>query len=203
MSVHRGRRVIRVGLTGGIGAGKSTAARELRDRGAHIVDADAIAREVLEPGTPGLAAVARAFGPRVLEADGSLDRAALAEIVFDDPSARSRLETLTLPLIAETAAERMERHGGARVAVYDVPLLAEGGMADLFDCVVVVEAPLEERLARLAGRGMSRSQALERMSHQAGDRERRAVADVVLSNDASPDDLAVAVGRLWRCLTAQ
>lgn len=201
LSVGRGRRALRVGLTGGIGAGKSTVARLLRARGAHVVDADAIAREILAPGAPALAAVAEAFGPRVMAADGALDRAALAEIVFSDPSSRARLEALTLPRVAEAAAERMERHGRARVAVYDVPLLTEGAMADLFDCVVVVEAPLEARLSRLAGRGTARAQARERMANQASDAQRRAVADVVVSNGSSPADLVDAVDRLWEHLT--
>lgn len=197
LSVARSRRVLRVGLTGGIGSGKSTVARLLASHGAHVVDADAAAREVVEPGTPGLAEVRRVFGPEVMSQDGSLDRAALASVVFGDARQRERLEAIVLPLVAERSAWLMEQAGPGAVAVYDVPLLVEQGMADLFDCVVVVEAPLEERLARLAERGMNRSQALERTAHQASDAERRAVADIVVRNDASPQELADAVDRLW------
>lgn len=197
LSVPRPRRVLRVGLTGGIGSGKSTVARLLADHGAHVVDADATAREVVEPGTPGLAEVRRAFGPEVVSRDGSLDRAALASVVFADPGLRERLEAIVLPLVAERSAWLMEQAGPGAVAVYDVPLLVEQGMADLFDCVVVVEAPLELRLARLAGRGLSRDEAVERMSHQADDSERRAVADVVVHNGDGRDRLAESAEALW------
>ncbi|MCZ0856499.1 dephospho-CoA kinase [Actinomyces israelii] len=186
-----------MGLTGGIGSGKSTVARLLAARGARVVDADAIAREVVEPGSPALAAVVSAFGTTVLTADGALDRAALAGRVFTDPGARGVLEAITLPYIAQTAAQRMEDAGPGGVAVYDVPLLVERGMDDLFDCVVVVEAPLALRIARLEERGLSREEAMSRMASQADDEERRRIADVLLLNNGTREDLADGVDWLW------
>nr|WP_043558442.1 dephospho-CoA kinase [Actinomyces israelii] len=186
-----------MGLTGGIGSGKSTVARLLAARGARVVDADAIAREVVEPGSPALAAVVSAFGTTVLTADGALDRAALAGRVFTDPGARGVLEAITLPCIAQTAAQRMENAGPGGVAVYDVPLLVERGMDDLFDCVVVVEAPLALRIARLEERGLSREEAMSRMASQADDEERRRIADVLLLNNGTREDLADGVDWLW------
>ncbi|WP_366179831.1 dephospho-CoA kinase [Actinomyces timonensis] len=193
----RGERALRVGLTGGIGTGKSTVARLLAEHGAGVVDADAIAREVLAPGGEGLAEAAAAFGGGILAADGSLDRAALAGRVFGDSAARARLDAITLPRIAELAAYRLESVPAGGVAVYDVPLLAESGIADLFDCVIVVEAPLEARLARLALRGMDEADALRRIAAQADDAERRRLADIVLPNDRGEQDLIDAVARLW------
>lgn len=197
LAVPRGRRALRVGLTGGIGTGKSTAARRLAERGASVVDADAVAREVLAPGSEGLAAVAAAFGRDVLNADDSLNRAALASRVFGDPAARVRLDAITLPRIAELAARRLEAVPAGGIAVYDVPLLAESGIADLFDCVIVVEAPLATRLARLARRGVDEADARRRIAVQAGDDDRRRLADFILPNSGSERDLADAVGRLW------
>ena len=197
LSVPRGDRVLRVGLTGGIGSGKSTVARLLAARGASIVDADAIAREVVEPGTPGLSEVVEAFGPTILTGDGALDRAALAERVFGDPEDRSRLEAITLPRIAQVAAHRMEEAGPGGVAVYDVPLLVEQAMEDLFDCVLVIETPPVLRLARLQSRGLSRQETDRRMAGQADDEERRRVADVLLLNNGTETDLADGVDWLW------
>ena len=197
LSVPRGDRVLRVGLTGGIGSGKSTVARLLAARGASIVDADAIAREVVEPGTPGLSEVVEAFGPTILTGDGALDRAALAERVFGDPGDRSRLEAITLPRIAQVAAHRMEEAGPGGVAVYDVPLLVEQAMEDLFDCVLVIETPPVLRLARLQSRGLSRQETDRRMAGQADDEERRRVADVLLLNNGTETDLADGVDWLW------
>lgn len=197
LAVPRGERGLRLGVTGGIGSGKSTVARMLGAHGAHVVDADVLAREVVEPGTPGLAEIVEAFGPEALVPDGSLDRAGMAARVFTDPRARETLESITLPRVAQAAAERMEEAGPTGTAVYDVPLLVEGGMADLFDCVVVVESPLDLRLSRLEGRGLSRREALRRMAGQAGDAERRRIADVVLLNNGTTDDLADGVDWLW------
>lgn len=197
LAVPRTDRPLRVGLTGGIGSGKSSVARMLEARGASVVDADGLAREVVEPGTPGLAAIAEAFGPTVLTDDGALDRQALAGIVFADPGARARLESITLPIIAVTAAERIDRVPSRQVAVYDVPLLAEGGIADLFDAVIVVETPLPLRLERLEGRGLARDEALARMENQASDEERRALADVLLLNNGTRADLTAGVDWVW------
>lgn len=203
LSVPRGGRVLRVGLTGGIGSGKSTVARMLGERGALVVDADRIAREVVEPGTPGLARVVERFGQGVLAPDGSLDRAALAAVVFGDTSARDDLEAILLPEVARTSAERIEGAGPRRVGVYDVPLLAEGGMADIFDVVIVVESPLDIRLDRLAQRGLAPEAARARIATQSTDAERRALADVVVLNDGSLAALAAHVDRLWGTLAAE
>nr|WP_241655332.1 dephospho-CoA kinase [Actinomyces oricola] len=197
LRVPRGDRALRVGLTGGIGSGKSTVAHLLAVRGAHVVDADVIAREVVEPGQPGLTEIVAVFGTAILAADGALDRRALAERVFHDPAARSVLEAILLPRIAQTAAWRMEAARAGGVAVYDVPLLVEGGMEDLFDCVLVVEAPRAMRLARLRERGLSRNEAEGRMAGQASDQERRRAADILLPNNGSRQDLAGRVDWLW------
>nr|WP_244960279.1 dephospho-CoA kinase [Actinomyces faecalis] len=192
-----------MGLTGGIGSGKSTVAGELAARGAHVVDADAVARAVVEPGQAGLDEIRQAFGETVLRPDGSLDRAALAARVFDDDEARARLEAIILPRVAFTAARQMEAADPGQVAVYDVPLLAEGGMADLFDAVVVVTALREPRLDRLEARGLSRADAEARMSRQASDEEREALADLVLRNDAGLGELRRQVDQLWGTLSGR
>ena len=190
-------RALRVGLTGGIGSSKSTAACLLKERGAVVTSADEVARDVVSPGSDGLAAVVAEFGEGILAADGSLDRGALGRLVFSDDLRRARLEELLLPLIAAEAWARMDTVPAGQVAVYDVPLLVEGQMQDLFDLVIVVEADLELRLERLAERGMGREEALARIASQATDEERRAVADVVLSNSGSTDELRREVDRLW------
>ncbi|WP_103064453.1 dephospho-CoA kinase [Actinomyces qiguomingii] len=191
-----------MGLTGGIGAGKSEVARLLAARGAEVVSADAIAREVVAPGSEGLTAVVAEFGERVLGADGALDRSALGRIVFADPLRRARLEEIILPLVAAEAWARLEAAPVDAVAVYDVPLLVEGQMEGMFDVVVVVEAELETRLARLERRGLEREQALARIASQVTDAERRAVADVVLTNSGSLEELARSVEELWQRLSA-
>jgi len=190
-------RALRVGLTGGIGAGKSTVAALLEAHGAVVTSADEISRDVVSPGSDGLAAVVAEFGDDVLTPAGTLDRRALGNLVFADDLSRARLEEILLPLIAAEAWARMEAVPAGRVAVYDVPLLVEGQMQDLFDLVVVVEADLELRLERLAERGMEREKALARIASQATDDERRAVADIVLSNSGSIDQLSADVDRLW------
>ncbi|MGK2348111.1 dephospho-CoA kinase [Actinomyces sp. W5033] len=195
--VPRPVRTLRVGLTGGIGSGKSTVACLLAQRGAHVVDADALAREALAPGSTGLARLREVFGAQVLDAEGAVNRPVLAARVFEDPQARAALESITLPWIAQTAAERLEAAGPGYVGVYDVPLLAEAGMADLFDLVVVVETPMGQRLARLEQRGLAPAQAEARVRAQATDAQRRALADVVLVNDGTVEDLADGVAWLW------
>ncbi|WP_127842002.1 dephospho-CoA kinase [Actinomyces wuliandei] len=194
---HPSDRALRVGLTGGIGTGKSTVADLLAEHGATVVAADDIARDVVGPGTPGLAAVVEEFGQGVLKADGTLDRSALGSIVFADEGSRARLEEVLLPLIAAEAWARLEEVPAGEVAVYDVPLLVEGQMQDMFDLVVVVEADLDTRLERLAERGLGAEQAMARIASQATDAERRAVADVVLVNSGTPQALARDVASLW------
>ena len=186
-----------MGLTGGIGSGKSTVAGLLEERGAVVTSADEGARDGVSPGSDGLAAVVAEFGEGILAPDGSLDRSALGRLVFSDDLRRARLEELLLPLIAAEAWARMDTVPAGQVAVYDVPLLVEGQMQDLFDLVIVVEAQLEVRLERLAARGMTRDEALARIAVQATDEERRAVADVVVSNSGALEDLNAEVDRLW------
>jgi len=186
-----------MGLTGGIGSGKSTVSRLLAELGAVIVDADQIAREVVEPGTPGLAAVVDAFGQDVLAADGSLNRPALAAIVFSDPEARGRLDGIVHPLVRARAGEVEAQAAPDAVVVHDIPLLVETGQAGSYDLVLVVEAEPEIRVRRLVGRGLSEDDARARIAAQATDEQRRAVADVVLDNSGTPEQLADQVERFW------
>ena len=189
--------MLRIGLTGGIGSGKSTVSRLLAGHGAVIVDADAIAREVVAPGTPGLAAVVDAFGSGVLAADGSLDRPALAGVVFADPEARRRLDGIVHPLVRARATEVTAAAAPDAVVVNDVPLLVETGQAASYDLVLVVEADPDTRVARLVQRGLTAEDARARMAAQATDEQRRAVADVVIDNSGTPEQLEAQVGRLW------
>ncbi len=189
--------MLRIGLTGGIGSGKSTVAALLAEHGAVIVDADRIAREVVEAGTPGLAAVVAEFGEQVLAADGSLDRPTLAAVVFADPAARARLDAVVHPLVRVRAAELVAAAPPDAVVVQDVPLLVETGQAASYDLVLVVRADVEERVRRLVGRGLTAEDARARIASQATDEQRAAVADVVISNDGGRDDLAAQVDRFW------
>jgi len=200
MARHGGRYcpgVLRIGLTGGIGSGKSTVSRLLEQRGAVIVDADAIAREVVAPGTPGLAAVTEAFGDGVVAPDGSLDRPALAAVVFADPEARKRLDAIVHPLVRARATEVAAAAPADAVVVNDVPLLVETGQAGSYDLVLVVEADPATRVARLVQRGLTAEDARARMAAQATDEQRRAVADVVLDNSGTPEELEAQVDRFW------
>jgi dephospho-CoA kinase len=201
----RGRygRRMRVGLTGGVGSGKSTVAALLAGHGAVVIDADAIAREVVEPGTPGYQAVVARFGPDVVRADGSLDRPALAAVVFADEAARADLNAIVHPLVGQRSAELMAVAGADDLVVYDVPLLVESGLGAAFDVVVVVEAAVETRLARLVERGLAEADARARMAAQATDEQRRAVAHEVIANDGSRAELAAEVEELWRRLRAR
>lgn len=169
----------------------------LGELGAVVVDADALAREVLQVGTPGLAEVVQEFGPEVLAADGSLDRAALARIVFADPERRQRLEAITHPRIAARTAELIRQAPADAVVVHDVPLLVEKGMADRYDLVVIVGASQATRLRRLADRGMSADDARARIAAQATDDQRREVADVWIENDGPLTRLHAQVEALW------
>ena len=189
--------MLRIGLTGGIGSGKSTVAALLAERGARVVDADRIAREVVEPGTPGLAAVATEFGDGVLTGEGALDRPALAALVFNDPDARARLDALVHPLVRARGAELVASAPPGAVVVQDVPLLVETGQADAYDLVLVVETDPDTRVARLVERGLTADDARARIASQATDEQRRAVADVVLRNDGDRAALSAQVDRFW------
>ncbi|WP_380175748.1 dephospho-CoA kinase [Kineococcus sp. DHX-1] len=194
--------MLRVGLTGGIGAGKSTVSRLLVQLGAVLVDADVVAREVVAPGTQGLAAVVAEFGSGVLALDGSLDRPALGRIVFGDADRREALNAIVHPLVAVRRAELAAAAPEDAVVVEDVPLLVETGAAPTYPLVVVVDADAAERERRLvADRGMDREDARARIAAQADDEERRAAADVLLPNprraDGAPDPLPALVERLW------
>ncbi|MGD9525506.1 dephospho-CoA kinase [Pseudonocardia sp.] len=195
--------MLRIGLTGGIGSGKSTVARRLVARGAVLVDSDVLAREVVAAGTDGLAAIVDEFGPGVLGADGELDRAALAAVVFgggggDGGGARARLNAIVHPRVRARSAELVAAAPADAIVVQDVPLLVEGGMAAGFPLVVVVHADAEVRVRRLVrDRGMAEPDARARIAAQATDRQRHAVADVWLDNSGSPDVLLAAVDTLW------
>jgi dephospho-CoA kinase len=181
---------MQVGLTGGIGSGKSTVAELLRERGAVVIDSDALAREVVEPGTPGLAAVVEAFGDDVLAEDGSLDRAALAKRVFVDEGFRRRLQDILHPLIRARSAEIAGAAPAGALVVHDIPLLVETGQADRFDVVLVVDVPVETQVERMVrDRGWTREDAEARVRAQAGRDERLAVATYVLDNTGTRDDL--------------
>jgi dephospho-CoA kinase len=190
--------MLRIGLTGGIGAGKSTVARRLVELGATLVDADVIAREVVQPGSPGLASVVDAFGDEVLDEHGALNRPKLASIVFGDPEARRRLNAVVHPLVGQRTAELVAASADDAVLVQDIPLLVEGSLAPSFALVVVVHATVEERVRRLvADRGMSAEDARARIAAQADDAARRAAADVWLDNSGTPGTVLAEVDRLW------
>jgi dephospho-CoA kinase len=188
---------VNVGLTGGLGSGKSTVAALLGEHGAVIVDADVVAREVVRAGTPGFAAVVARFGSGIVGPDGELDRAELARIVFADSAALDDLNAIVHPLVGSRSAELAAAAPPGSVVVHDIPLLTENGLADRFDTVVVVEADREVRLARLAARGLPRAEAEARMAAQANDAQRRAIADEIVRNDGDLDSLARQIDRLW------
>ncbi|NKI41307.1 dephospho-CoA kinase [Streptomyces physcomitrii] len=190
--------MLKVGLTGGIGAGKSEVSRLLVGHGAVLIDSDRIAREVVAPGTPGLAAVTEAFGTEVLAADGSLDRARLGGIVFADPEKLAALNAIVHPLVGARSAELQRAAGADAVVVHDVPLLTENGLAPLYDLVVVVDASPETQLERLVAlRGMSEEDARARMAAQATREQRREIADLVVDNDGELPALRARVEEVW------
>jgi dephospho-CoA kinase len=194
--------VLRVGLTGGIGAGKSEVTRRLAELGAVVIDADLLARGVVGRGTSGLDEVVRHFGTGVLDGSGELDRAALAARVFDDPDERRALESIIHPRVRSKAAEIEAAADPDAVVVHAIPLLVETGQAGSFDVVVVVEAPRSERLNRLVrDRGMTEEQAQSRIDSQAASRRRVQVADVVIDNTGDLDALRARVDLLWNDLS--
>ena len=188
---------MRVGLTGGIGSGKSTVAAMLAERGAVIIDADAVAREVVEPGSEALREIADAFGPEVIGVDGRLDRARLAGIVFSDAAALARLNAITHPRIAARSAELLDAAPLTAVVVYDMPLLVENGLTQGWDAVVVVDAPEDQRVERLVEKGLDSEDARRRIMAQASRQERLAAADYVIDNSRDIVDLTGQVDDLW------
>ncbi|MFJ6073362.1 dephospho-CoA kinase [Streptomyces sp. NPDC093065] len=190
--------MLKVGLTGGIGAGKSEVSRLLVEHGAVLIDADRIAREVVAPGTPGLAAVVEAFGEDVLAEDGSLDRPKLGSIVFADPEKLAVLNGIVHPLVGERSRALEEAAAEDAVVVHDVPLLTENGLAALYDLVVVVDAGPATQLDRLVRlRGMTEQDARARMAAQATREQRREIADVVVDNDVPLEELRRRVTEVW------
>jgi dephospho-CoA kinase len=187
-----------VGLTGGVGAGKSTVARALADLGVVVIDADALAREVVRPGTPGLAAVVAEFGPEVLGPDGALDRPRLGALVFADPDRRAALEAIVHPLVRRRAAELEAAAPAGALVVHDIPLLAETGQAGSFDAVLVVDVPPEVQVERLVrDRGWSADEAAARIAAQATRDDRLAVATHVIDNSGALEDLRRRVAEVF------
>jgi dephospho-CoA kinase len=197
-----------IGLTGGIASGKSVVSGRLAQRGAIIVDADVLAREVVEPGSKGLDEIARAFGPKVIASDGRLDRAALGAVIFSDPDERAKLNAITHPAVWQLALDRFARaqsEDPRAVVVYDVPLLVESSQSRpmRFDLVVVVHASSDVRLRRLMSeRGMTREEATHRLNSQASDAERLAIADVVIDSNGSLDETLHQADELWEMAAA-
>ncbi|GGQ48037.1 dephospho-CoA kinase [Streptomyces flaveolus] len=190
--------MLTVGLTGGIGAGKSEVSRLLVECGAVLIDADRIAREVVAPGTPGLAAVVEAFGADVLAGDGSLDRPKLGSIVFADPAKLAALNAIVHPLVGARSRELEQSAAEDAVVVHDVPLLTENGLAPLYDVVVVVDVDPATQLDRLVRlRGMTEQDAHARMAAQATREQRREIADVVIDNDVPLEELRHRVKEVW------
>lgn len=189
---------MRIGVTGGIGSGKSTVTRLLADKGAVIVDADEIAREVVAPGSPVLATLALEFGHDIIDRDGSLKRGLLAERAFASPEATTALNAITHPAIRRRSAETMRRLSETHsIVVHDMPLLVEMGLVGDYDHIIVVETPLEARLERLEERGIGREDALRRIAAQATDQQRRDIASIVLQNDSTIDALEAQVNQWW------
>lgn len=192
-----------IGLTGGIASGKSAVSSRMREAGAVVIDADALAREVVAPGTEGLKQVIGAFGEQLLTAEGALDRPALGRIVFNDEQALQQLNAIVHPLVRAEAERRRAEAAADDVVVEDIPLLVESGQYERFDLVVVVQAPEDERIRRMVtDRGMSRQDACARMASQASDAQRAEVADVVLDNSGSLQELHAQVDELMSSLEA-
>lgn len=193
---------MRVGLTGGVASGKSTVSAILAELGAVVIDADALAREVVARGTPGLAAVAEEFGADLLRPDGELDRPAMGRLVFADADARRRLEAIVHPLVFERILALEASAADAAVVVHDIPLLAESGRADTFDAVIVVDAPRELQLERMVrDRGWTSEEAAARIAAQAGREERLALATHVIENTGTLEELRDRVAEVYADLT--
>lgn len=187
----------RIGITGGIGSGKSTVARMLEAKGASIVDADQIARDIVQPGQPALDELVQAFGAGILREDGTLNRGRLAQLAFADEQGTDRLNTIMHPRIAEEARRRLAQ-ANASVVVYDMPLLVETGQQEVVDVVLVVDVPVETQVARAVGqRGLDESDVRRRIAAQASREQRRAVADVIIDNDGTLAHTQAQVDAFW------
>jgi dephospho-CoA kinase len=196
--------MLKVGLTGGIGSGKSEVARRLGAFGAVVIDADKIAREVVEPGTSGLALIVEEFGPEILRPGGALDREKLGKIVFSSPERLARLNAIVHPRVGDRVAELQREAPEDAVVVYDVPLLAENGLAPMYDVVIVVDAADDVRLSRLTThRGMAEEDARARIRAQATREERLKIADIVIPNEGPLDDLDARAREAWQDLLAR
>lgn len=195
--------MIRIGVTGGIGSGKSTVSGMLADLGAVVIDADAIARAIVEPGQPALGHLVAEFGPRILREDGTLNRGELAALAFAEPEGTRRLNAIMHPTIREEASRQVAaaQARGVDVAVYDMPLLVETGQQDLVDVVVVVDVPEEVQVAR-ASTAFPEADVRRRIAAQASREERRAVADHIIDNSGSLNSTRAQVERLWFAVTA-
>lgn len=195
-----------IGLTGGIASGKSVVAARLAEHGAVVVDADQVAREVVEPGTPALAQIAREFGDGVIASDGSLDRAALGALIFSAPEKRAALNAITHPAVGIRSKELFAAAAAAdphAIVIYDVPLLVDAGRADEFDMIVVVNASTDTRITRMMQlRGMTRDEAMHRINSQATDTERLAIADVVIDSNGTLEQTLEQADALWAKLSA-
>ena len=191
-----------VGLTGGIGSGKSTVAAMFEELGAHIIYADELAREAIAPGTSGFDAVVARFGPEIVQEDGRVDRKLLAALVFGQPENMADLEAIIHPRVAAALSALREAIDPSKVVIYEIPLLLELEMADRFDKVVVVLAPAVDRIVRLKARGLDDEDILERMGQQASDEERRAMADFIIDNAGNREFLEMQVEQVWSQLSA-
>ncbi len=193
---------MRIGLTGGIGSGKSTVARMLVDRGAVLIDADQIARDIVEPGQPALASLVAEFGDEILQPDGSLSRAELARIAFSDPDATKRLNAIMHPLIRAESERQLAAQPDSAIVVYDMPLLVESGQQAIVDLVVVVDLPEEMQIDRAVDlRGLDEDDVRRRIAVQATREERRAAADVIIDNSGVPTLTELQVDELWERVT--
>lgn len=190
-----------IGLTGGIGAGKSLVANYFFSLGAQVIDADQLARQAIERGSAGFDEVVAIFGDQILK-NGDIDRRALGEIVFADPDARKQLESIIHPRVQQSLAEAKRRLGEDEILIYEIPLLVETNSMDRFDRIITVEAPLQQRIERLKARGLYQSEIEKRIASQATPEARRSVADIVIENDGTEDDLLIKVEKIWDELNA-
>ena len=191
---------MKVGLTGGIGAGKSTVADLFSQKGAVVIRSDELARQVIEPQTPGFQQVIDRFGKDLLNAEGHIDRAKLAQIVFKDDAALKDLENIIHPLVRSKTNQIIDQHTSETIIVNEIPLLLEKKMESLFDFLVIVISSEKNRLERLAHRGLTAEQATARMAKQVSDEQRKAAADFLIVNDGNLDQLEADVEKIWQTL---